>query len=112
MIYSDFSWTREDDGTITITLAPPVSVGGWSVNFDVTKRFGSTDTPKLRKSMSSGFYGTSGMNITSSGTGVLAVTFRSVDTSGWETGLYATRSYRTNSGNQQTLTEGFLLLNY
>ena len=112
MITQDFSWTREDDGTITITLTPPASVGGWAVTFDITKRFGSTDTPKMRKSMSSGFYNTSGMNIVTSGTGVLSASIRSVDTSGWETGLYAMKTYRTNSGNQQTLVEGFMLLNY
>jgi hypothetical protein len=107
--YTDFSWVRGDDGTLTVVLTPPVPVGGWEIRFSVTKRFGGLDT-LITKSCMSGYNNVSGVNVTNSGQGIFNVALGSLDTSGMEPGLYATRCERLTSGARTTLTEGYLNL--
>ena len=108
-VISDFSLAKFQDGTLTISMAPPQAIGGWPINFTVEKRYGSSDSLIL-KSVSSGFNGVSGITVVNSGQGVFNIAINSIDTSGLDWGNYATRSERVNSGARTPITEGFLLL--
>lgn len=106
----DFTIAKNEDGTLTISTAPPVAVGGWEVEFNLSKRFGS-DTPYIRKSAASGYYaGQSGITVANPVQGVFNVRLNSVNTSGLEFGNYAYAFSRLNSGSRTVLSEGYMLL--
>lgn len=105
----DWSWIKFDDGTISISMQPPVAIGGWSLQTVVSKRAGG-DSNYIVKNAASGYYNVSGMNIVNSGQGVFSVSLQSVDTSGMDYGLFSYNVSRLNSGNRVTLVEGFLTL--
>ena len=109
MILADFSFSKFEDGTLTVTLVPPVPLGGQSIEFNLTKRFGS-DSALLTKSLASGFNNVSGLNLINSGAGIFTTKFDSVDTSGLAFGNYAGTFKRTNSGSVTILSEGYLIL--
>jgi hypothetical protein len=100
---------KYEDGILTVSMSPPVAIGGWEIQFKTTKRFGGT-TNLFTKSVASGFNGQSGITITNSGAGIFNIQVNSVDSSGLDFGNYAAVSERLNSGSRTTLTEGFLLL--
>ncbi len=106
----EFSLIRLEDGILQIGMAPPVAIGGWSVEFTVVKRLGGTD-PYITKSMASGYYGVSGMLLTNSGQGVMRVNIDSVDTSGMDAGLYVYNVARLSSGSRTVLSRGHFVLN-
>lgn len=108
---ANFSYTKFEDGTLTITMAPPVPIGGLDLEFFVTKRFGG-DNKLIRKLSSSGYNGVSGITIISSGEGRINVTIDSPDTSGLTIGNYATQAVVTTSGRYKKITEGFMILDY
>lgn len=110
--YSDFCITKKNDSTLTIPLSPPVPIGGWEVEFQLNQNFPlpPKSSGLIVKSMASGFYGVSGMNIVNSGQGSFRVSIPSVDTSGLCAGNYAYAIRRTNSGFYTTLTEGYASL--
>ena len=105
----DFPLDRFEDGTLYVNLVPPVAVGGQSLTFQVAKRFGSS-APFVTRSMSSGFYGTSGMNIVVSGNGQISVQLQAGDFSGQNYGNYAYEISRVDSGFQTDLTQGYCIL--
>ena len=98
---------RMEDGLLVISLVPPIPIGGQSWQFEVLNRFGGV-SGRIIKSMASGHYNVSGMNIVNSGQGVMNVAINSVDTSGLQWGNYAFTVTRLDSGNRQAATEGFL----
>jgi hypothetical protein len=105
----DAPYIKFDDGLFVIELQPPTSIGGWNVEFLCQRRFGGV-SGFFKKSMASGRYGVSGMNITNSGLGIMSITIDSVDTSGMEYGNYAIAATRLDSGYRTVLTEGYLIL--
>lgn len=107
--YTDFSWIKYDDGVLTIALTPPAPIGGWDLRFSLTKRFGG-ESLLVTKSCASGYNNVSGINIVNSGQGIFNVALSSVDTSGLQPGLYASRCERMNSGARTTLSEGYMVL--
>ena len=108
-IEADFRIDRGNDQTLVIELKPPVPIGGENIRFTLADRFGSV-SPRLVKSMSSGFYGVSGLNIVNSGQGILNVALWAVDTSGMPFGNYAFELRRWDSGSVTDLTQGYLIL--
>ena len=60
MEYCDFSLHKLEDADITVPLVPETAIGGWSVQMQLSKRFGST-SGHILKSMASGYYGVSGI---------------------------------------------------
>lgn len=104
----DFSLAPNEDGTIQVNLQPPTPIGGWSLRFDMWKRFGS-DTPIISKFAASGFNGVSGITIVDSGQGVLQVQLFNPEMSGQDFGAYAYRIARTSSGFVTNTTEGYRL---
>ena len=60
--------------------------------------------------MSSGFYGTSGMNLVNSGNGQMSVQITSADFSGKNYGNYAYEISRVDSGFSTDLTQGYCSL--
>ena len=109
-IQADFSLPKWCDGNLTITIAPPAPIGGWSLELQVTKRLGSS-SGLITKSMSSGYYNVSGMNITNSGGGIFQAKFFKQDTSGLDFGNYAYTVQRTDSGlGSQVAFGSFIIL--
>lgn len=108
-VYQDFSLMRYEDGVLNFGLEPPQPVGAWTVQFQVTQRFGST-SGLITKSISSGYNIVSGITVVNSGLGQMNIAINHVDTSGFQPGNYAYSVVRQDSGNVATLTEGYLLL--
>jgi hypothetical protein len=109
-VIADFSFVKFDDGTITVGLQDPTPIGGWDIQFVVSKRFDGASSGIVTKSVASGFNGASGITITDSGQGHFNIALNGIDTSGLEPGNYATRTERTTSGFHTTLTLGYLIL--
>lgn len=105
----DFSLSRGEDVTISISLAPPTPVGGQQFQFNVTKRFGGT-SGLITKTITSGFSGLSGVAVTNSGQGAFAVTINNGDTSSLEYGNYAYQFSRLTSGQVTVASEGYMLV--
>lgn len=105
----DFSWVKFDDGSLAVSMTPPQPVGGWDIQFRVTKRFGG-ESGLIVKSCASGFAGVSGITIAASGEGDFTIRLNSLDTSGLSYGNYAYQTMRRNSGAFQVINEGYLLL--
>lgn len=105
----DAPYVQYTDGVLNVSLENPTPIGGWSVQFKIMKRFGGV-SGLITKSMASGFYGVSGMNIIGSGNAHMRITLNTVDTSGLAYGNYAFKIERTDSGFVTPLTEGFLLI--
>ena len=108
-VQADFSMSKLEDGVLQINMTPAVPIGGWSILFQVVKRFGGT-SGLIVKSAASGFNGTSGITVTNSGNGVFNVNIWSADTSGLQFGNYVYNATRTNSGFNTVLSEGVFLL--
>lgn len=104
----DFRLSKFEDITITIPLAPPTPIGGWEVKLSVAHRFGGSGL--IQKSMASGRYNVSGMNIVNSGAGIMSAKFYTSDTSGLAYGNYAYQCERLDSGSRTVLTQGFMML--
>lgn len=104
-----FSLARYEDGTLTVGLAPPTAVGGWNVQFQVTKFFGGV-SGLITKSVASGYSVVSGVTVVNSGKGVFSVKIGTQDTSGLDPGTYAMQFQRLDSGFRTVLSEGFFLL--
>ncbi len=108
-VTTDFSWIRYQDGILNVSLEPPVPIGGWEIEFKVTKRFGSDFTSGyFSKCVASGFNGMSGINITNSGQGQFEVSIQSQDTSGMDYGAFAAQCNRISSGARTPLTIGYI----
>lgn len=107
---ANFTISRRQDMVLTVPLAPPVIIGGWDVRFQVNHNFPLAPVLSglIVKSMASGFYNVSGMNIVNSGEGIFRININSPDTSGLEMGNYAYTISRTNSGSVTSLTEGYM----
>jgi len=104
-VTSDFRLDLSSDGVVTLQLAPPNAIGGWSLQFILSKAFGGT--AQVTKSMASGYYNVSGMNIVNSGQGILSITFHPAEVSGLDQGNYAYQISRLDSGYQSDLADGF-----
>lgn len=111
-IHVDFPFARYEDGLLTVSMAPPTAVGGSSLRFSVTKRFGaSLSGVELVKSCASGYGdGVSGVTVLNSGTGIFRISLSEADTSGMAPGCHAAAVERLDSGNRKTLCEGYLIL--
>ncbi len=107
----DFSLARYSDGQITISIAPPTAIGGWAIQFDLTKRFGSDD-PIVSKYVGSGTNATSGITITNSGLGILSVRMSPFEVSGMDPGNIAYRLLRTDSGFHSELVVGYRIMDF
>ena len=101
----DFSLARYEDGVLTVSMEPPVPIGGWTIQFAVVKNFGGTNY-LINKSVASGYNNASGINILNSGNGVFNVNINGVDTSGMNYGNYAHATTRLDSGAYTVLAEG------
>lgn len=106
-VQADFSVPRYNSFSFTVSLAPPVAIGGWGISFQVQKRFGGI-SGLITKSVSSGFNNSSGINITNSGLGIFTISIQGVDTSGLEYGNYAYAVDRTDT--RTTLSEGYMIV--
>lgn len=106
---TNFSYTRFEDGALIYMLTPQAPIGGLSLKWCMSDRFGSEE-PFVVKYLSSGLNGASGISVTNSGQGVFTVTLNSVDTSGLEAKNYATWAVITSSGRYKEVAKGFLVL--
>lgn len=100
-----------EDGTVTVTMTPPVAIGGWQVRAQITKRFGSnTNSGIITAFVSSGLNNQSGINVTNSGAGIFQFKIPGVSTSGLDPGNYACEVRRLDSGRNTLLEQGYLEL--
>lgn len=107
-VIADFTLVQLEDGIMTVTMRPPVAVGGWTCQFAFMRRFGGT--PFAIKYLASGYNGASGITITDSGVGRFAVRINSVDSSGLDPVNVACKFDRIDSGFRTTLYEGYEVL--
>lgn len=103
----DYALAVGEDGTITLSLSTPVGIGGMNIEFVVMPRFDGE--PFITKSMASGFYGVSGMNIVESGEGIMRVNLYETEFSGRPYGNYASQWRRLDSGYHKIISEGYIL---
>lgn len=106
--YIDIPLTTNEDGTYRIGIAPPIPIGGFSLQFDLMKRYGGT--PIISLYTASGLDGTSGLTIANSGQGIvdIPIHLRSY-LSGRDWGNYPYVLRRTDSGQATNFTEGVLV---
>lgn len=109
MLQMDFSMAPREDGTLAVSMTPPVGISGWSLQFLLQKNFGGI-SGLIVKSAASGFNNVSGINILDGVQGQFNVKINSVDTSGFSSQNYAYTIARLDSGFVTTLVEGYLLL--
>lgn len=111
-INADFMLGSTEAGVLTVTMTPPVAVGGWTVEFRLQKYFGFEDAGSglVNKYLASGYNGVSGISVTNSGQGIFAITLNAIDSSGLQYGNYAYAVLRTDSGQQTILSQGYELL--
>ena len=108
-IIQNFSLCRNEDGTITFYLVPAQPVGGWSVQYTLSRR--NDATAMYTASIASGITnGASGLTVLNSGQGWFRVTLNTSGISGLVEGNYASKLTRTDSGRVTTMAEGFLKL--
>lgn len=106
---TDFQLGKMEAGTLTVYMAPPVAVGGWTVEFKVQKYFGDS-SGLIQKYLASGLNGASGITVTNSGQGVFAIDLQKINTSGLPFGNYAYTVERTDSGQETILSIGYMLI--
>ena len=97
-----------ENGNITLGLNPPVPIGGMTLQFSMYKRYGTISL--VTKSMSSGYYNVSGMNVLNSGQGILQIQLNPQEVSGFDQGAYFYQVKRTDSGSATIMAEGYRLL--
>lgn len=109
--FGDISLVKFEDATFVFPLTPATPVGGWSVEFLLTRRRGEGASGLVVKSCASGYgAGQSGVSVTDSGLGRFSVAWRGADGSGLDPGNYAFSLRRTDSGFSKELTQGTLVL--
>ena len=110
-IVADYSLNRDENGTLTVEMIPPTPIGQWSIEFRLTKRFGSNDYIILG-SVASGYNNVSGINIVNSGAGIMNIPNYPAYMSGREPGPYAYTVIRTDAGLETELSTGYRLMNF
>lgn len=102
---------RYDDGIVNVELAPQQPIGGWEINVVIRKRFGGppgTLSGLVVRSCASGYNNVSGVNVLNSGLGQFAISLDGSVLSGQNYGNYALEIFRTGSGVQTMLANGFI----
>jgi hypothetical protein len=105
----NFALVKYEDGTLVVTMAPPLSVANWSVKAQISKRYDAL-SGVIIKSCASGFDEVSGITTLNAGNGQFAVRFNSPDTSGLTPGNYAYSVQRMDSGQRTVLAEGYFVV--
>ena len=98
-----------EDGLVTVSMTPPVAIGGWLIRSQITKQFGSS-SGIVTGYVGSGLNNTSGINVLNSGAGIFQFRVNGVQTSGLNPGNYACEIRRLDSGRNTLLETGFLEL--
>ena len=99
-----------EDCLIVLQMNPPVNITGWTTQFQIAKRLGST-TALVSKYSASGYEnGQSGISIINGPQGLFGISIDHPDTSGFEFHPYAYNFQRTDSGSYILLTEGVALV--
>lgn len=104
----DFVLYTAEDGTLGVAMSPPTPVGGWTLQFTMTRRLGGT--PIITKSVASGFNGASGITVVNSGAGQFNVALHPADVSGVDPGAYWYQVQRLDSGFATCVSEGSRLM--
>lgn len=98
-----------EDGTVTVSMTPPVGIGGWTIRAQITKIFGSS-SGIITAYVGSGMNNQSGINVVESGAGIFRFKIPGMQTSGLNPGNYACEVRRLDSGRNTLLQAGFLEL--
>jgi len=101
---------RSEDLTVAVAMQPPTDISTWSFQFQVLARLGGS-SGLITKSFASGYMGgQSGITVVNSGQGVFNIGINSPETSGWDSKNYAYQGRRMNSGSQNVISEGYLIV--
>ncbi len=110
-ILTDYQLNLPEKGVLTIEMTPPIGISGWTIEYRLTKRFGSDDYI-IQNSCASGFNGVSGITVTNGAAGIMNIVNFPQYMSGKLPGPYAWTLLRTNSGHQTELARGYRLVDY
>lgn len=102
----DFSLPIQSDATLAVAMQPSTNVSGWTIEFNLMKRFGGE--PRVARSCASGYNNVSGVNVTDGSLGYFTVSLRRADTSGQDYGVQSYQINRNMSGRFEPLCEGFV----
>lgn len=108
-LYNDFQMNYVD-GILTVELAPPQSIVGWSLKFEMSKRLGGTSI--VQKYAASGFNNVSGINVVNASQGIMNIQLRKSEVSGLDPGAYSFKVTRTDSGSATELVEGYRVMSF
>lgn len=112
--FSNYAFSRTEDGIISVSISPPTPIGGWNIEFNAYDHFDG-NSGRIKKSCDSGFCtNQSGITITNSGNGQFNIFLYKLgvtDASGFQYGNMAWTIERMNSGFHTVVSEGFLSLN-
>lgn len=106
-ILQDFTLSQNETGALVVSMAPPTPIGGWTIQYNQTRRFGGTTI--ILKNLASGFSGASGITVTNSGTGVFQVQLNAGEMSGLDWGAYSYIIQRTDVDAETNISEGYRL---
>jgi hypothetical protein len=100
---ANLSFYKGEDVVLTVTMAPPTSISGWTLQFTLRKQHGDA-TALITKTSGAG------ITVTDSTNGIFKVTLASADTSALDLRAYVYDIQRTDSGSRTVLTIGNLTL--
>jgi len=90
-------------------MSPPTGISGWTLQFDLMKRFGTT-TPVISRYCASGYNNSSGINVIDGMQGIFSVDLHPSDVSGIDPSNLAYQVRRTDSGSATGISEGFRIM--
>ena len=108
----DFSLPEYQSALVQISLAPPTSISGWTIQLDLMYRFNSAQ-PIVSKYLASGYTtGQSGITLVNGAAGIFNVSFNQPEISGasTQTNVLGHLTHRTDSGFLTPLVGGYRLL--
>lgn len=107
-VQADFELESFADCNVTIALAPPSPISGWTIRFDAYKYPGGS--PVVSKFLASGFVNTSGISLVDGSQGSFQVSLLVSDFSGQVVGNYYYQARRTDTGSNVGISAGYIIM--
>lgn len=106
----DYPLPSYANGTLQVALAPPTSISGWAVRWDLMYRFNSPQ-PIISRYLASGYSnGESGITLVDGANGIFNIANNPGDVSGLTDGVLVYRTVRTDAGVETPLNGGGRLM--
>lgn len=117
-INANYTLSLVENGTLIVSMIPPINISGWSIEYVQTERFGGATARSgtgqgfsgtVTKWAASGYNNVSGINVTNGEQGIFSVSLLPADVSGQNPGTKAYFTARTDSGSVTILSAGYRL---